>query len=493
MLLLTLLACDAPPKRALPARQVPLPVRAEVSRLKADGQALRQAIGGLPPGLPAEAPDVVFIVLDTFRADRLAAYGATGGLTPALDAFASEARVFTRMRATGNWTLPTHGSLFTGLHPTEHGAHGSPAGAKSKAYGLGPSPTTLAERLGESGYRRVGVAANRAFLDSVWGLSRGFEVWQCEQLEVARGMPYVQGDRITGLAKVALAARPEGEPLLLFLNYMDTHAPWVPREGYTAHPERIEPAHLPGGKLWKRAQEGDWSEVRVEIMSGAREATQSERDTWSEAYDAEVRWLDAQVGTLLDALPSYGIDENDYVVIVSDHGEFLGEHQLLEHSKDLYEEVLRVPLMIRGPGFEPGADARPIESHEVPLLLLEAMGLEPLVPGVPGEDPLQVSEMYWSRHRELSDPALAERFGRVRRAYVSDDHKLIVSDDGAHEAYDLRADPGEGSSVYGSAAWAGALEGAGAAWLEGRTVGEGAEVVLEKEEMKRLRGLGYVE
>jgi len=447
----------------------------------------------------SDGPAVVMVVLDTFRADRLLAYGADEDIAPHLNAFAREATVFTKMRSTGTWTLPSHASLFTGLYPIEHGARGSPAESASRAYALPDGPPTLAERLSEAGWVTVGLAANRAFLDSAWGLSRGFDVWMCEDLPARDGLSYPQADRITALAAATLqlyALEEREEPLFLFLNYMDAHTPWIPREGYTANPERVDPLLLPKGGTWE--SRGRWRVSRNAVLSQRREPSPEELATWAEAYDAEVRFLDEWFGELLTALAAAGVGEDDYVVVVSDHGEFLGEHDLLEHSKDVYEPVLRVPLMIRGPGFAPGEDPRAAQTHDVPNLLLEALGLTPLSEE-DGDPSLQISELYWARHRDLKVPDIADRFDRVRRAFVRGAQKLVLTEGEGADAYDLASDPDELRSVAGAVGglgaddWVAPMTAEAERWLSERAAAEGADVSLSDEQRDRLRALGYIQ
>lgn len=477
--------------------------RSEVTQAGIDARRLAIRMGDVPmSGRPASGgPDVVVVVLDTFRADRLAAWGADPELAPRLNAFAEQSRVYTGMRATGTWTLPSHGSLFTGLYPMEHGARGSPRDAKTRAYGLSGAPPTLAGRLADAGWLTVGVAANQAFLDRSWSLHRGFDVWMCEDMNLRSGLSYPQGDRMSALAvqaaeyhrrQSALPSRAD-HPLFLFVNFMDAHAPWLPREGYTAHPERIDPQLLPQGGEW--TGKGRWQTSRRAVLSRRRPPSEAELSTWAEAYDAEVRFLDEQFGVLLDGLAEAGVGEDDYIIVLSDHGEFLGEHDLLEHSKDVYEEILKVPLLIRGPGFEPGVDDSAIQTHDVPELLLEALGLEPLA-GSPELADVQVSELYWARHRDLKTPSISDRFDRIRRAFVDGDRKLILtekSDRDEDEAFDLRSDPGERRSVLDEASWVGELRAEADAWMGERVESIGEDVALTPEQEERLRALGYLQ
>lgn len=480
------LACASKPDRA-----VPVPVQWSEEAIEREAPKLRAGLAALPDAAPAERPSVVLIVLDTTRADLLAAYGG-GGLMPRLDAFAADSRVYTRMRSTAPWTLPSHASLFTGLSSLEHGAVGSPPGSDFAAYGLRADVPTLAERLGEAGWRTVGIAANKAFLASEWGLLRGFQLWACERLSAGVTRSYVQGDVITALARTALEQTPPDRPLFLFLNFMEPHTPWTPREGYTAHPDRINPALLPRGPGFWRAAPGQWKRVNDEILSGSRDATPEELATWREAYQAEARFLDERLGQLFDALAAAGHGPEDYTIILGDHGEFLGEHRLIEHSKDVYEEALRVPLIVRGPGFAPGVDDGPITTRDVPELLLAALGLAPLS-AEPPRPALQVAELYYTRQKNLRSPAMLARFNRVRRAFVLGDHKLILSSDGQDEAYDLAKDPQEQSSILLSAPWVTELRALAEAWLGAHTAGQGEPLRLSAEQAERLEALGYVD
>ncbi|MDP2304472.1 MAG: sulfatase [Pseudomonadota bacterium] len=429
---------------------------------------------------PPQGPDIVVIVLDTVRADRMGVYGYDRTTTPRIDAWAADARVYDQMQSDGAWTLPSHASLFTGKPVIAHGAHGTPLGSDLAAP-LAERSQTVARSLREAGYRTAGIAANRGFLHSMWGLSQGFDLWMCEQLRLDRNrLPYITADRISALA-LALLGRPREAPLFLFLNYMDAHAPWIPRRGYVRDPSSIQPHLLPF--------RSSWESVTTRLLAEEGESPEARR-AWGEAYDSELRFLDEQVGALLDALPSLGIGPEDYVFILSDHGEYLGEHALIEHSKDVYEQVLHVPLLVKGPGYVAGRDPRAIQTHDVASLILAAAGQPPL-PGAQHTTDLQVSEVYWSRHKDLRDPSYGRRFDRIRRAFRLGPQKLIVGTDGTREAYDLGADPGELASQLG-AAWVPELEARALAWVGGQVAAPEARMTGPTD-LEALRALGYVE
>jgi arylsulfatase A-like enzyme len=447
-----------------------------------DRAALGVALHRAPPRLnSAGGPDIVVIVLDTLRADRLAAYGATRDTTPRIDAWARGARVYTRTTSVGAWTLPAHASLFTGRFPYSHGARGVPKEDRRLASPLDGSATTVAEQLRDAGYRTIGIAGNRAFLDKAWGLSQGFDVYLCSELpDDARRVPYVPADRITAMAEQALSAPSRGARFL-FLNYMDAHAPWIPRVGYVRDPDRIDRSVLPYGRGWDAASEALFTTGSVSKRTAA---------AWEEAYDADVRYLDEQVGRLLERLPELGVGEEDYVFVLADHGEYLGEHGLVEHSKDVYEAVLRVPLLVRGPGYAAGLDDTPRQTTDVARAVLTAAGLAPMGETLP--DGLGLNELYWSRQRELRNPLIGTRFQRIRRSYRRGDQKVIVGSDGSFEAYDLAADPAESRSMH-DAPWAAALRAEGEAALDALPAASGEAAFDGPQNTEALRQLGYVE
>lgn len=425
-----------------------------------------------PPARPAgKGGDIAVIVLDTVRADRLGVYGYNRDTTPQLDAWAKGARVYTRMSADGDWTLPSHASLFTGLSSARHGARGIPRDAQGTASPLAADVPTVAEAMQKAGYWTIGIAANRAFLSSAWGLSRGFDLWLCDQLAKDPRAPYLEAARVTAMALEALDHRGD-RPVFLFLNYMDAHAPWLPRRGYVREPDAIVRETLPYDEGWEAA--------RTRLM-GARERDATTQRSWSEAYDSELRYLDEHLAPLLARLDGF-----EHVYVLSDHGEFLGEHDLVEHSKDIYEPIVHVPLIVRGEA--PGVDDAPIQHHDVARMILANAGIAEL-PEMEHTADMTVSEQYWSRKRDLV-LSFGRRFDRVRRAFRIGDQKLILSSDGKDEAYDLATDPGERSNIRG-APWAEAVRARAKDWISTHPVRDAS--VTTSEDVEALEALGYVD
>jgi hypothetical protein len=439
-------------------------IRSAADRLVVAGEGVGWGLSRQPdvaedaPALPpseatvGDQQDVVLIVLDTLRADRV-------DRMPHLQAWAEGARRYPHMRSVSSWTLPAHASLFTGRHPREHGAHGSDNAVG--AQGLDTRLPTLAERLADEGYSTVGIAANVAFLDSRWGLARGFQQWHCEALGGGRPrLPYHQADRVVDLALQALE---HDGPQFLFVNLMEPHTPWTAREGFTVGP--IDPSTLP-------RERGRYAELRRDLLVD-RVADPTALESWGNAYDAEARYLDAQLSRLLEAL-----DEDALVVVLADHGEFLGEHALVEHSKGLYDEALRVPLFIRG--LPAGEDPLSIQTDDVPDLILEHLGLQPL--GT--EESLQIAELHGARAKDRRSPRVMERTDRRLLAYAEGDH-LVIQDQhsGEVEAFE--------GGVPATGPWVDRLLNEGANWIQQTPSWQGEWQVPA--DLDGLKALGYLD
>lgn len=422
---------------------------------------------------------ILFLSLDTLRADRTSLHGYGRPTTPSLERLAATATFYPRALATAPWTLPSHASMFTGLFPYEHGARTvalSPRerdAGTSNAAPLGEEYLTLAEVLANAGYRTGAIAANVSFLEAKYGLGQGFDHY-----DVARG----KVRDINARAIAWIDAAPD-ESFFLFLNYMDTHRPYNtdPVEGFARSGDHR--------KIVKKLKE------RL-LATGAAPA--GWLATLSADYDLSVANLDAGLGELFDALRDRGLFDEALIVVTSDHGEYLGEHGYIEHAKDVYQEVVHVPLVVKEPGQVAGrVDEAWISHVHLPKLVLDHARvprdlpeLAPFASNWP-RGPV-VAENYGARLRDLEE-AWGPRLDRVRRAYVTGETKWIESSDGEEELYDLAADPGEATNLAETGVERGAALRAGVeAWRDARVDGESAErVLIDAAEASVLDELGY--
>ncbi len=384
----------------------------------------------------APPPNVVLVVLDTVRADHVSCYGYERETTPHLDVLAASATRYTSVRATGPWTLPSHASMFTGRFAFQHRADSlQNEDGQWRELPLKQEHTTLAEALGELGYRTGGFAANTGYLRTEFQLDQGFD-----RYEVEREPGVLLNER-------ALAWLDESEgPFFLFVNYMDAHRPYntqaLPEDRLADVPCD---ASIPSERLLDRL-------IGVVLRDG-KPAPPKLKEQVTACYDLGIANADLAMGELVAELRRRGLYEDTLLIVTSDHGEYLGEHGLVEHSKDVYEPALHVPLVLKAPGGATGAvDDALLSLADLPRLV--AGGLPgPLRDDLHQHFPLllerdfTLAEISLSRERDMRS-SYAARFRRQRQAYYADGHKLILSTDGQHELYDLDADPDEATNLY---------------------------------------------
>jgi len=298
--------------------------------------------------------NVILISIDTLRADRLGCYGYERATSPVLDAFAARGTLFENAYATSPWTKPSHASLFSGLYPTQHGAESFGRSMSSEA-------PHIALHLGEYGFETFAAISN------AWLATDGLEVgWDELVHETARhgsGVPTPVSDR----AIEWLDARAEPErPFLMLAHYIDVHATYAAQPEYEAM--FVEPYD---GSVVGTDQELIGFELDL------IELTPTDIAHLSRLYDAGVRQTDNEVGRLLEHIESLGLFEDTLVVIVSDHGEEFFDHDGVHHSHTQYEELVRIPFLVRGPGIAAGVRvATPVSLVDVFPSVLQSLGLD---------------------------------------------------------------------------------------------------------------------
>jgi arylsulfatase A-like enzyme len=336
--------------------------------------AERIAVAGLPPP-PAGAPNILLIVLDTFRARNLGLYGYARDTSPNLDAFAKRGVVFEDAFATSPWTLPSHGSLFTGRYPHELSANWNTP--------LDATHPVLAEALAARGYATAGFVGNLLYCDSEDGLNRGFVHYEDYELSpklvaVSAQLGYflvgwIFGEHTTDVRNSAASVNArfltwlsghEGRPFFAFLNYFDSHALYLPPPPFE---ERFGPKDdVRYAGLWWR-----FTDRQIQALT--------------DAYDGTLAYVDHHFGLLIAALEERKLLDRTIVIITADHGEHLGEHGLMDHGNSLYAAVLHCPLVIVHPGKVPAGRriTGPVTLRDLPATVLDLIGLAdpPAFPG----------------------------------------------------------------------------------------------------------------
>lgn len=254
------------------------------------------------PARDAVLPSIVLITLDTTRADRLGAMGYTAARTPALDALAAEGALFRQAFASSSLTLPSHATILTGLEPYEHGVR------DNSRFVVPNSLLTVAELLKAHGYS-TGAFVGAFVLDSAFGLAQGFDEYddtiRQDRRPLSFHVPSRPADEVTDAALHWIANR--DETFFAWVHYYDAHVPHTPPPPF---------------------------------------------DTMEDSYDGAVAFMDQEIGRLLERLRK--TQRPVAVIVVSDHGESLGEHGEATHGILAYDSTLHVPLIVRGPGVAPG-------------------------------------------------------------------------------------------------------------------------------------------
>ena len=471
---------------------------------------------GKPPPADDDRPNVLIVVWDTVRADRMSLYGYGRPTTPKLDAWAKDAVVFERATAPGMWTLPSHASMFTGLRQTEHGAMPSWRWLDHRF-------DTLAELLGGAGYDTFAFSSN-LIASPMTNLTQGFETIHTtykrdgapkgRYMRAARQAtaekllpgdasteisPGFQGKADDKWAKAVfkdaapvlhkglvewLDERDDGAPWFAYLNMMEAHTPRIP--SLSARKRVLNEEQI---RLGLSTDVSLFAEN--EYIIGKRTYTPQELDAIGGVYDAALVDLDDATADLFADLAQRGVLDDTLVILVADHGEALGEHQRFEHRWSVYEQLLSVPLVVRFPKgtaadvAEPRRVSERVSTADVFATVLDVSDTQPKRP-VPTSTSLatRLGKGQWAPQvfTQMLDP-FATQLASMAKAYPDVDlspwmrsycavyegsKKLIYASDGAHGLFDVHADPAELKNLYTSeVATAEALEAALGTWEAG--------------------------
>jgi len=439
--------------------------------------------------------NVLLVVIDTARADKLGSYGHDGGLTPRIDELAASGARFERAAAHAPWTLPSTASLLTSLHPQEHGAGGSLdlsplAEGQPPIIGFRALPEdvdTVTEVFRDAGWR-TGAVVNVDFLDEGFGLTQGIDDvdarWYESNAEV-RSATETTDQALAWLAERADA----GEPFFLLAHYFDAHAVYAPpdeyRRAFAAPQDRESDSFVFGTRAHMLMLRSARLELEPAILERAERL-----------YEAELAYVDAEVGRLVDGLDALGLGGDTIVVLTADHGEEFLDHGGFEHGHTLYDELVRVPLIVRLPGLvSPGTviessaglvDVAPTVCELAGIASPPAFAGHSLAPALRGE-------------AQPSRPLLAHGnfWGEPLTSWTSGRWKLIVTpsaSDERVELYDLVADPLERNDLASSdperVQALRAELAAVTAHLAARAGGEAVQ--LDEAMRRRLQALGYL-
>lgn len=370
---------------------------------------------------------MILISVDTLRADHLGFYGYDRPTTPSLDALAQEGVVFDDASSTANGTLPAHASLLSGLYPNSHGLRRETSRARPLA--------TLASILSRQGYW-TGAVVNSFFLTQHYGLDRGFaEFVYIEEIWSRTGPSTWVTDRALRWLGAARA-----EPFFLFLHYYDPHS------DYRANPAYLEEFVEPFDGLADGTTEQLLAVRRGDLAFDKRDAAHL-----IDLYDASIRQTDDELARLFRFLREANLMDNVLLIFTSDHGEEFLDHGGVLHGHTLYQELIRVPLLIRGPGIPRGRRV------SAPVSLVDVVPTALAILGVP--TPCAVEGIDLTPLWQARAPEVEERILFSQSEHRGDDleftvaarlqqHKLQYdARTGEIILYDLEHDPRESHDI----------------------------------------------
>jgi arylsulfatase A-like enzyme len=406
-------------------------------------------------------PNILLIVMDAVRAQNLSCYGYHRLTTPNLEQFAEHCVVYENAISAGCWSLPGHASIFTGLYPSTHRAH-------DQHKFLETQYPTMAELLRLKGYRTIALC-HKWDVGPFTGLDRGFEWFNHSNSRVPRtlrriafradnGVARVMGRRDSGarytnrrIRSLLPQLQADEQPFFMFVSYLEAHSPYRPPREYNLY--------LPNGVSPRRAREVN--QDRWKYMVGQAPMDDRDFEILTALYDGELSYVDARVAQVLDWLEQLDMLDQMMVIITADHGENLGEHQLMTHGFCLYDTVVRVPLLIHYPRgtARPGQVTHQVQTVDLLPTVLAMLGdtLSETYRSLQGYDLLSSS-----RHEfaiaEQAHPDFTSFYKRMPGTDISkydqalkmirtDRHKYIWSSDDSFELHDLQADPAEVNNI----------------------------------------------
>lgn len=389
---------------------------------------------GRPPEPPLR-PNILFLVVDALRADHVGAYGYAQPTTPCLDDLAHRGALFLEARSAANFTRSSVPSLFTGYFPSVHGVVDPDAS-------LHDGFETLAELFASAGYATAAWVPNPS-LERRLNFDQGFELYDDDVLDEEAAEEWQRHETARWLNRGALAFLDvhQDRPVFLYLHYRDVHGPYLPPPGYRelfwddrrlARQESLRPLSA-----------GDLSKMPDYLrLDGAPPFL----EFYLAQYDAEIRYTDDRICELLTELDRRGTMERTLLIITADHGESFLEHGVWNHGNELYEEELRVPLLVVDPQGRGGGlrIASPVQGVDLFPTLLALAGLEDhgrhqgrsLVPLLAGE--AWLDRVTYAEGKRWVRIAAFEREWKLMRDYRA----------GAWQLFDLANDPGERRNLF---------------------------------------------
>lgn len=452
-------------------------------------------------------PNILWLVLDCARYDRIGAHGYERPTTPTLDRLISEGLDFQRAYAPSIWSLPCYTSLLTGLYPKQHGVTMS-------GRALPTEVPTLAQQLQTVGYTTA-CFSNNGWLEPTFGLHTGFDhferLWFSAQKSLPNKIEFlsdrllgrVQGKEDKGAGrtnrKLVRWLTSQNTPTFAFVAYMEPHTP------YTNH-RRLHSVF--GNHVDLRVAQSFYPYEWVEQWPEPYHFSPELLDALHRSYDLEMRYIDEMVGNLLEELADAHLLDETIVIITADHGEMLGEHNLFGHQFSVAEPLRHVPLIVWGPHIwqQSAVIEDLVQTVDLPATLCEWCGVE--WTGSTEKHILPERNGVGTREYTITDYA-EPHVDAVQRRYPTTDlgtlafgltcasdaqHKVVHRSDGTWCGYDLKADPAEVHALpITDHASLHELQSKLQSYLSQTSAMPNGQEDIPQEVREHLRALGYLE
>ena len=442
------------------------------------------ACGGAADGPPR---NVILISIDTLRPDHLSCYGHERETSPAIDALAERGVRFADASSAAPWTLPSHATMFTGLYPSRHGV-------KDYSHRLPQESTTLAEVLSAHGFQTFAAINTWNIADPRFEIFQGFaarDVHYIREAEAAPGGGQVilnSGASVARKARELLTGRDRTRPFFLFAHFYDAHTDFTPAPDYRARFVTPYDGPLDGTTTQLYGLRGAGIRLGPADLRFLREM-----------YDAEIRQLDDVMAEFLAFLEDEGLARDTLIVLTSDHGEEFQEHGGLLHGRTQYEELLRVPLILAGPGIPRGVVVeQPVGLIDLLPTILARLAL-PAPAGLDGLDlapgwsggALPARALFGEAdHNNVVDGKPVIDVKRMVRSGNEKLHLDRITDEA--QLFDLARDPAEQHDLAAAAPErVRELRELLARFATGARAEERSGKELSESELELLRGLGY--
>jgi arylsulfatase A-like enzyme len=437
-------------------------------------------------------PNIILIVMDAVRPDHLSCYGYHRNTSPNIDRLATQGVVYENAFSTAEWSYPSHASLFTGKYPSFHKTLG-------KDILLHQENVTIAEILRSKGYHSLGVSGND-LLSPLNGFDKGFHDYVVFDIPFKRSLQSLaqflkrnprnvlrtlisglDGYTFLNIETMKQFVRTSEEPFFLFTNLYNCHAPYNPprpfKKAFCPELQRLPLALLelvhymlfthPGGKLpgynMRKLNQLADDHGQFAFIAQHLEASAEEWDVIKSWYDGEIRYLDQQLGHLIDLCKRQGVFDNTLWIICSDHGENFGDHNLASHQFCLYDSLLHIPLIMAYPEVIPPRTriTNLVSTIDILPTIAELVTVKP-ASNIQGKSLLPVQEQpihaficaesgeSVRNHLVGWSPTLPPKlkaYDKGAKCLRTQTYKYILSADHTNELYNIQDDPMETNNI----------------------------------------------